>query len=205
MKTLIGIALAAVLAIPAYAEAKPRHLTCTPGVFGCPAVTPVPGPVVTPTPHSAPAKPVITAATPQGIIGNLITNGLVATVISDLQTLDTAAGVVNPSATLPAPYNTYLPEAHVCIAAAVPFLQNLPSMAAIPSPTGPGGVFTDIGMAEIRLNAVQGFISSLSTTSLEPLKMACAAWAQSIVTAPTTILANVNADTVNFITMFRSL
>ena len=144
-------------------------------------------------------------AAPQTTIGNLIKNGLVGTVISDLQTIDTVANVVNPASTLPAPYNTFLPEAHQCVAIAVPFLQGLPSLQAIPKPTGPGGVFTAIGMAQIKLNAVQGFLSTLSTTSLLPLKRGCAAWAQDIVLAPSEITANVSADTINFITMFRSL
>ena len=205
MKALIGLALAAVMATPASAAVRHHaRVNCTPGILGCPVIHPAPAP--TPVPPSRPVvSPVVRATTPQGVIGDLITNNLVSTVISDLQTLDTVAGVVSPTATLPAPYNTYLPEAHACIAVAVPFLQHLPSMAAIPTPTGPGGVFTDVGMAEIKLNAIQGFIATLSTTNLEPLKMGCAAWAQSIVTAPSTLLANANADTVNFITMFRSL
>lgn len=136
---------------------------------------------------------------------------LVAKLITDLTQFDTVAGRVNPRAMLPAPYNTYLPEAHQCIAAAVPWLQNVPTVAAVPSPLDSAGnpvpqdqwgAFTTLGMLQVNADNLQAFVSSINTDSVRPLKIGCAAWAQRIITTPTTILGTLSQDVMNFITIF---
>ena len=148
------------------------------------------------------AAGLVTGAAPSSVIGDLIKQGLIPKIIADLQTLDTVAGAVNPKSTLTAPFNTYLPEAHMCIAAAVPWLQALPSLATLPTPKGDGGAFTTLGMAEIAADATQDFLNSLTAESLKPIKIACAAWAQRVVTTPATLAANANKDLFSFLTIF---
>ena len=146
-----------------------------------------------------------------GVLSSIISQGT-AKIIADAESADSVAGAPNPNSTA-TPQAVLNPLAHACLAGipgaspAIPglisFLQSLPVPANIPAPTGSGGVLTTIVVAQVNIDETQAYVNKLAATGFPAsLKLACSAWALSIINAPATLIGNLNSDFINLVTLF---
>jgi len=149
MKALIGIALAAVLAIPSYAEAKPRKINCG---------WPHPDAACSVTPPVAPVTPApVTPAPAKDIFSGLLQ--FQGQVVADLQQADnTQAAVINPATGA-----AWDPFSHMCLAG-VPASGTQGQPGYIPA--SPGLIAWVEGLAPLATSAVPPLPANPSAATL---------------------------------------
>lgn len=154
-------------------------------------------------PPVRPVQPSIGVPPLASALQNIIAHGT-AKIIADLQSMDSVASVVDPNSTAAPPNNVWNPYAHACATPAIAWLQSIPSVSSVPTPTGSGGILTTIVVAGADLQATQDFISKITVTGIPAsLHMACDPFVMWIVRQPVSIQANLTADIANFMALFQ--
>jgi hypothetical protein len=185
-----------------YAEAAKPHrgMTCTPGVFGCPAATPVPAVNATPAPTPAPT---VSASPIQGVLQALIE--VQGQFVADVNAADAEATMVWPptpaGGTAPAGQGPIDPIAHACYPTLAAWAANLalpPTPAAPTGQQGPVAVFEGLRVANI---VAQGLIQQINSVGFpSSLTIACGG----LITDSVTQEGKIAGEVVSFSTMLAT-